>query len=155
MAYADSIRITNPTFENVASLIDGQILSFSTVGVDTGATPTSFTSGGYLTACDRTVTVAAGESVLLLAFITFTNGTINNNVTLRIREDTNTIHLSAYGYGRAFRANTDGLDQMLSTHVVRTPAAGSHTYQLFIEPQASSTAYVRFGYLSVIKFRTS
>lgn len=151
MAYADSIRTTNPTFENVASLIDGQIVAFSTVNVD-AVTPVTFSSDGYITSCDRTVTVATGESVLLLGFATFTNGTANGTVGVNIYEDTVSTQ-SAYGYGRAYRSNTDGLDQQVFVHVVRTPTAGSHTYQLRVV--RSNTAYIRFASLSVIKFRTS
>lgn len=152
MAYADSIRTTNPTFENVANLIDGQLISWQSLDVSTGAA-LAFTTTGTITGASITVSVAAGESVLAMFSSAASTSATLTGVQIYIRMDGSNVG-SGFGYSRTFRGDTNGLDQMLTHHVIDSPAAGSHTYTLFLSGP-SSTTYIRAVKFSVIKFRNS
>lgn len=150
MPYADTIRTANPTFENVATLIDGQIITYSSVEQDSNV---SYTANGQVTAASIALSVAAGEAVLLLMNATCSHSVANE--TVRIRFQKNGTNLGAtYGQIRSYRANTSGLDHQLFIHGIDAPSAGSQTYTVRIELD-SATAYVRGYKFSAIKFRNS
>jgi|688.fasta_scaffold347151_3 hypothetical protein len=150
MPYADTIRTSSPTFENVASLIDGQLISYSAVEVDSVQT---YTVSGTITGSSITLACAAGEAVLLLANVTVSHSTLNADMDLRVQKNGSNIG-GAYGYSRAFRANTSGLDQQLVHHVIDLPSAGTHTYSLRMSV-GTATLYTRGVRFSAIKFRNS
>ena len=152
MPYADTIRTTNPTFENVANLIDGQLISWQSLDISTGAAA-SFTAAGTVTGSTISVSVAAGESVLAMFSGGASTSATTTGVQIYIRMDGANVG-SGFAYSTTFRGDTGGLDQQLTHHVVHSPAAGSHSYTLYLAG-VSGTTYLRAIKFSVIKFRNS
>jgi len=151
MAYADSIRTTNPTFENVANLIDGQLISWQAVYIDS-PTPTAITASDTLVSGSSiTQAFATGEQALILATGTASHSVSNGVIELRLRFNSTNLRS---GYVISYRSNTGGLDQTFAVHVLHTPGAGTHTYSMRVDTSGAS-AYIRLTGISVIKFRNS
>lgn len=150
MAYADTIRTTNPTFENVANLIDGQLITWQTVELTSA---TAYTASAAVTGASITVSVATGESVLVCYDATLSHSSATQPLDLSIRMDGVQLG-TAKGYSYSTRAATDGLDVSVSYHHIHSPAAGSRTYSLYFAV-AGATGYTRFIRFSTLKFRNS
>lgn len=152
MPYADTIRTANPTFENVANLIDGQLITWQSIDVSTGSA-LAFTTTGAITGASITVSVAAGESCFAFFSCSTSTSATLTGVEIRIRMDGTNVG-NGFAYTQTFRGDTNGLDQTMTHHVINSPTAGSHTYTLFLN-SASGTTYIRGIKFSVIKFRNS
>ena len=153
MAYADSIRAATATTEEIASLIEGLLIGTATVTSVTHSTAISTTSLTFVdvTSTSASVSIASGQSVLLLAHMTFSHGTANEAVEIQFLEDSTGL---AYSIGRAYRANSGGQDTPMSLFTIRTPAAGTRTFKLQWRTTAG-TAYCRRSVIVVVPFQAS
>lgn len=145
MAYADSIRTTNYTREELADLLDdlseGRIVDAqisSTAGSVLSTTATSSTATGQ----SVTVTgVESGDSVLLFSSFSVSHGTTGGYIIPQIYRSTTAIGVEAWTRDHA--VNTNGAQKVGSLmHIDTTPGTGSVTYNLYWRT-AAGTAYMR------------
>lgn len=122
MAYADLLRAVTADFNIAANLIDNQLSSFQTKMIFGGPATTTSTSFVRLEDSDMAFTIAAGQSILLLAQLNLIISGPPNFITVQWHEDgvaigtplflTNTVYSGA------------------SLIAMKTPPAGPHTYDV-------------------------
>lgn len=150
MTYADRYDLREPSLfklDNLAEALDGLLVTYAqfqnylTGGsvlstFATSATPMS----GIAT---LSVTVAPGQVVLLSGECAFSHGTQYGEVQLYFSRDNSPSNLgNPYNpiSGKAYRANTGGLDFCVPLAAVDSPGIGTHTYG-FLWNVFAGTAY--------------
>lgn len=92
--------------------------------VEVTANQGSITTEADLTGLSLTVTVNTSRRIKISAAITMQNGTNSNGAILRIKESSTVLKECA-------KVNvSNAVGENMSTHVVITPSAGSHTYKV-------------------------
>lgn len=140
MTYADdfNLRTSTATAEDVADAVDGLLTAYQQQLHGTAISTTSTSSTVY-TGSSKTVTVADGEIVEIIAVLVCSHGSSGGVVALTVEEDGVNLGNSSRWYSPT--ADTSGNIGTVNFHQISTPAAGSHTYKIKWNTVAAGTAY--------------
>ena len=152
MAYADIIRTDNYTREDLATLIDGAIVKSYGFDSDGSVLSTSSTSG-VTTNLSVTVTVEAGDVVLVSYTLNGSNASAGSWVRAFVKENGVDATIT---YSQAAVASDTGGDGALitNTRLLTSPATGTVTYEVFFL-RNGGTAYVDDKELQVLVLRAA
>jgi hypothetical protein len=157
MSYADSIRAATATMEDVASLVEGLLISKTVVSQSTAAQSSTSASYVPMTGMSLTVTVPASPALVILrAHVSLAHSTLNKYSFCAISEDsTGTVLPNCYrAIFKEPIGDTSGYRVTVSTSVFTAPSAGSHTYRILWATEAA-TVYSTDQYLEAIVIRGS
>jgi hypothetical protein len=153
MAYADSIRTKFARMNDVATLIEGQLISInesSSIGV---ISTTSTTYVAY-TGASITLTVNSGEKLLVLYSANVSHGTSGARIIFDLYLDGT---VTGSGLGAPWvssRSDTNGIDAVATNYLISSPAAGSHTYTLRWLT-TTGTAYSFSHHMSILSLQNT
>jgi hypothetical protein len=149
MAYGDTFRKTSWTSEDLATSIEGLLIDVNT------ATGTFLsTSSGNVTIATITLTLEAGESVLLIGDLTYSTSTAQDVIGFNLYRDATAL-LTRSRWSESSKGTTSGQQSSASASTIDVPSvAGTYSYTLQFFPN-SSTAYIDIGQLTTATFRSS
>lgn len=151
MAFADTLRSATVSWSDAATLMENLLITAS-VDTDTDVVNTTSTSYAVMTGNSLSVTVVAGEKVLLLASGNCTHGTSSGDVYFGLHRDTTQV-----GVDKIVRVAFNGTGGDLNewTHIgLDNPGAGTYTYTCKFKVSAG-TAYVKNRTLIALRIRGS
>lgn len=137
MAYADSIRAVTATFNDVATLIEGQLAKSASVETDSLLTNSTTADWSQYTGSGLTLTVASGEKVFLSASFNF-SGTSTNQIRFVFRRGTSTAITDTDRIFTHSVTATDGIRECGSLVCLDNPGAGTYTYYVYWIVQSTS-----------------
>lgn len=150
MAYADGIRDSEATMDDVGDLLEGLLGSYSSAG--SGAVSTASTSYTAVGTTTVTLTVATGEFVFICATASASHSSADQTVDFIVHKDG--VGITNPAYATSNSATSNGANQSVCLMVAETPSAGSHTYALKYKV-AAGTGYSASSQIVVLKFRIS
>ena len=153
MAFADLIRTSSATFENVATLLERLNVTFEYDPVVANISTTSTTFVDY-TGISITTTTESGDTILALATATLSHGTTLTNIDMQLVLDGTLMTNSQIARYHSTRANTGGRDITQVLFGTQAPSAGSHTVKIQWMTDAG-TAYSTQANLFLITMRSS
>jgi hypothetical protein len=130
MTYADTFNLRDKSvvkMNDVANAADGLLVAYGQVG---STSSVSLTSGSYTdyTGLSVTVTLNTGEIAFVIATVSVSAATGNDQITLRITRDGTGIGTEMALTG--FRSNVSGNDLIGTVMATDPTSSGSHTYKL-------------------------
>lgn len=137
MAYADSIRAVTATFNDVATLIEGQLVKSATVETDSLLTNSTTADWTQYTGSGITITVASGEKVFLSGSFNY-SGTSGQQLRFVIRRGTSTAITDTDRIFTHSVTATDGIRECGSIQCLDNPGAGTYTYYIYWIVQSTS-----------------
>jgi hypothetical protein len=155
MTYADNynLRTAEANANAMASAVDGLLGDLQTFASTSTINTTSASPVDY-TAVAITVTVNAGEKVMLTAHMNVSANASGIKIVANLEQDGALITSGVGGYWYSARNDTGGTDGTIAICAYAAPAAGSHTYKLKWHT-SSGTAYSAGARLNVFVVQTS
>lgn len=156
MAYSDPIRIATPTIEQIASLIDGQLLDAAFYGKAGGTIiSTTSTSLVQLGVAEAALTVPDSNClVLCIATASLSNSSAAGQVRMDISIDSTSVSGGNFAYHTQQDAGSSaGRSNTISLFQAFTPSAGAHTFRILWAASSGLAAYSESHYLAALLFR--
>lgn len=151
MAFADTLRSATVSWSDAATLMENLLITAS-VDFDSDVISTSSTSYQVMTGNSLSVTVVAGEKVLLLATGNCSHGTAAGFVFFGLHRDTTQVGIDkniSVPY-----SGTGGDSNEWTVIGLDNPGAGTYTYTCKYKVSAG-TGYVRNRTLIALRIRGS
>ena len=155
MTYADNYNIRSPQhvkLNDIGDALDGLLVSYDTATA-TSTVNTTETTMQDLDGMSVTVTTAAGQIVFVIAMVDVSNGTTGKTTWLQLDED-GAAQSNSCPYYEPSGAST-GVHGTVTLYYISKPAAGSHTYKVKFDTEASGTAYADNRSMAVMVFRNA
>jgi hypothetical protein len=153
MAYADAIRNGTANFSTVASLVEG---ACPDVGFANYTTIQSMASSTLqdVTGSSVTVTIATGDSVLLLADYSFSGSVVGDDMNITFRQDSTDVGVVTREY-IAVSSTTGERQRGFLSWFIASPTVGSRTYKLRYARQSggSTTIYIKNVSVTALVFQ--
>lgn len=154
MTFADNYNLRNKSvvkMNDVASAVDALLVTTSQV-VTGGAISTTSTSFVDMTSMSISVTVASGESVILLSFVSMSHGTSNEAVEMQFTRGGVAIGNTHKAF--TITTGTGGEQNNVPLMYIDTGTTGSLTYKVQWKV-GIGTGYVNFRKFAAIVVQTS
>jgi len=147
MTYADNynLRLATATANDVASAVDGLLISYQRQILSSTISSTSAAST-VMTGSSVTISVASGEVVEINACVTLSHSVIGSQIEVTVEEDG--VNITPNSRWIATASLTNGIEGTVSYHNIITTSVGSHTYKLKWATSAA-TAYSNRSILTV------
>lgn len=153
MAYADTIRASTARMNDVATLIEGNLVTYGEAATSSLISTTATSPTDY-TGASVTITVGTGDLVLVNYSVALSHGTSGVRCDVNLYEDASALTSSRAIIWTSRAVLTTGIDFVASNYVISKPAAGSHTYKVRWHT-ASGTVYSGYHQMTVFLFQNT
>jgi hypothetical protein len=140
MAYADSIRTTTIGTADIATLIEGLLVTSAYDGGESLGLSTTSATLVQLGAKQITLTAPSGARVLVIGSASFSHSVNGKFIVTYLSEDSTSVGSGMRGIFKEGNANTNGYNTTIIAAHIFSPAAGAHTYRMLWSTDAA-TAY--------------